>query len=108
VLGDDNARYLIAPGDTDALVETLSHLVADADERSRTGALNYQRWKELFSAAAMVRRTEAFFLRVAAGRQTQGIRSDDSVAPASGRSNATDATRVSASREHAYAAREGS
>lgn len=111
VLGDDNARYLIAPGDTDALVETLSHLVADADERARTGAMNYQRWKELFSAAAMVRRTEAFFLRVAAGRQTRGIRSDDSIAPASGRSNATDATDaayVPASKEHAYATREGS
>jgi hypothetical protein len=65
VLGDDNACYLIPPGDSDALVSALSRLASDPEERERVGAFNYERWKNLFSGDAMVRRTEAFFLRVA-------------------------------------------
>jgi glycosyltransferase involved in cell wall biosynthesis len=115
VLGDDNARYLIAPGDTNALIEALSRLVADPDERGRIGALNHRRWEQLFSAAAMVRRTEAFFLRVAASLKTQGMQTDDGIERSSGRTNviytantANDTTPIPTAthKEHAYATRE--
>jgi glycosyltransferase involved in cell wall biosynthesis len=91
VLGEDNARYLVRPGDAYALFEALSRLVVDASERARVGALNRQRWQEFFSASAMVHRTEAYFLRVVAAHAAHVRKPADIACMAGDRFDTTDA-----------------
>lgn len=71
LMGPDAARWIVEPGNVQALSDGLSALLADSSERTRAGAVLRRRVEQKFDIVAVARTYRRAYGLLAAGKRSQ-------------------------------------